>query len=537
MTPRPRKLLTVLLLLIALGGTTAAQGTATPETAPAFSLSSSQSFTTREAPHFFLTFRHIPQLDVRVYKVRDPFAFFAGLDDPHQFGSREPALVPQERSWLERLADWKRRQRNTLRNVARANISRRYRAERRAAADKAQTSQRVQLNVNTFAQVPLLNPDQLVTSWRELLPDHRDPEFRRVPLAVSEPGVYLVEAVHDRLRAYTIVVLSDVGVITKTSPGQVLMFAAHRLTGEPIPSCDVRVLAGRQPVSQGTTSADGLFVAELPLDVQQVVAMARCGEQVAATDPGTWALDSASRELVGYIYTDKSIYRPGQTVHAKAVLRWRERDALQPFDRPEVELVASDDNGKVIFRRPLKVDAFGAVEASFAVPATAALGSYRLAIQSGDTQAASAFEVQEYRKPEFEVIVTPASRFVVQGREAVVTVEARYYFGQPVANGQLHWVMNQQPYTSPFRWSDGFEGDEGSAWYGDDQTRQGDLRLDGNGRAELRIPLDQSESEQDYSARIEAQVTDASRREVSGNTVVHATTDLGRTRALGLPPR
>ncbi|MCC7124883.1 MAG: hypothetical protein IT178_08545, partial [Acidobacteria bacterium] len=518
-----RLALLVLLWSIAAPPSAAAQSADDADARPAFSLSTSESFTTKDAPHFFLTFRRVPSLDIRVYKVRDPFAFFGGLRDPHQFGSDEPYDVPQERSWIERLSDWKRRQRNQWRNVARAQVSYRYRAERRAATDKAQTAQRVQLNVNTFAQVPLLNPDQLVTSWRELLPNHRDPEFRRVPLAVSEPGVYLVEAVHDRLRAYTIVMVSDVGVVTKTSPGQMLLFAADRFTGEPLPACEVRVLRQQRVVAEGTTSTDGVFMTDLPSDAGAVLGIARCGDGVAATDPGAWVLDSPARELVAYTYTDKSIYRPGQTVHVKSILRWRSRDALLAFDGTEVELVASDEADKVVFRRMLKVDAFGAVAASFPIPATGALGNYRLRIQSGDFQAASAFEVQEYRKPEFEVIVTPEARFVRQGREAVVTVQARYYFGQPVANGQLHWVLNQQTYMSPLRWDDGFEGGESTYWYGDNQTAQGDARLDADGRATLRIPLAPHENAADYSARIEAQVTDASSRQVSGTTIVHAT--------------
>jgi uncharacterized protein YfaS (alpha-2-macroglobulin family) len=201
---------------------------------------------------------------------------------------------------------------------------------------------------------------------------------------------------------------------------------------------------------------------------------------MAATDPGAGARERPASWSVD-IYTDKSIYRPGQTVHTRGVLRWRERDALRPFDRPEVEIVVSDENDKVLVRRMLKVDTFGAVSASFAIPATGALGFYRVLLQSGDAQAATSFPVQEYRKPEFEVIVTPASRFVLQGDEAVVSVDARYYFGQPVANGRLHWVVSQQPYESPLRFDESFEGDEGGYFTGDDQTLQGDLRLD-NGR-------------------------------------------------------
>lgn len=192
MNRRVRTPLLALLLILGGAATLAAQAPADgdAENRPAFSLSTREVFTTRDAPHFYLTFRRVPQLDVRVYKVRDPFAFFAGLRDPHQFGTDEPYAVPQERSWIERLSDWKRRQRSSLRNIARAQLSRRYRVERRASADKTEAAQRVQLNVNTFAQVPLLNPDQLITSWRELLPNNRDAEVRRVPLAVSEPGVY-----------------------------------------------------------------------------------------------------------------------------------------------------------------------------------------------------------------------------------------------------------------------------------------------------------------------------------------------------------
>ena len=47
--------------------------------------------------------------------------------------------------------------------------------------------------------------------------------------------------------------------------------------------------------------------------------------------PGSWSLEQPARELAAYIYTDKPIYRPGHTVHIKAVLRWRQLDALAPL--------------------------------------------------------------------------------------------------------------------------------------------------------------------------------------------------------------
>jgi uncharacterized protein YfaT (DUF1175 family) len=217
---------------------------------PAFSLSTSEVFTTRDAPNFYLTFRRIPQLDFRVYKVKDPFAFFEGLDDPHSLGTAE-ANVKQERTLLERFADWKREQRQGLRRFARAQASHDYRVTRRAESDKAEVSQRVVLNANTFAQVPLLNADQVVTTWRELLPNNRDTEVRRVPVEIKQPGIYVVEAVHDLLRAYTIVIVSDLGLVTKTSPGQMLFFAADRFSGEPAAIARSTWSSRRRPIADG----------------------------------------------------------------------------------------------------------------------------------------------------------------------------------------------------------------------------------------------------------------------------------------------
>jgi alpha-2-macroglobulin len=167
-------LVALVLIGLALPAPLHSQTDAPGQVRTAFSLSSSEVFTSREAPSFYVTFQHLTRLDFRVYKVRDPFRFFSSLTDPHQLGSEEP-LVPQERSWIERIADWKAAERRRIRSFVRNQVSREYRAERRAADDRQKIAQRVTLQVNTFAQVPLLNPDQLVTSWRELLPDYRDP--------------------------------------------------------------------------------------------------------------------------------------------------------------------------------------------------------------------------------------------------------------------------------------------------------------------------------------------------------------------------
>lgn len=493
-----------------------------PDTRPAFSIATSQSFTTRERPSISLTFRRVNHLDFRVYRVKDPLGFFAQLKDLHQLGSEAP-VVPQERTLIERIADWKAARRQALRSFLRSQFSLAYRKARRERADAEQVQLRRTVRAASFAQVPLLNPSQIVSSWRELLPERGDTEARRIPLDLPEPGLYLVEAVHAPLKAYTIVLVGDAGLITKTAPGQLLVFASDRFSGRPLSNCAVQVLADQRTVADRTTNEEGLAVVDLgDTSPDALVAVARCGTAVAASDPLAWYLTRKPRELVGYVYTDKPIYRPGHTVRIKAVLRWRAGEALLPFDRPDVEVAVSDSNDKVVYRQRARVDEFGAASASVTLGPSAALGPYAIQIATGDEQAGAVFEVQEYRRPEFEVVVTPEARFVRQGDSARATVRARYYFGQAVAAATVRYVVHRQEYFSPLRWRDD-EDEEGGWWYGAEQVRDGTARLGEDGSAVISVPLDVHPDGRDYSFRIEARVTDASGREVSGHTIVHGT--------------
>ncbi len=513
------------LLLLALIVTTPARAWAQADAqgaGPAFSLWSSTIYATGERPYFYLTYRQLDHLDFRVYRVNDALAFFAGLEDPHQLGSEDP-VVPQERTWIERIAIWKGDRRTEIRAFLRGQVSQKYRAERREAAERVVVSQRQVLRHSTFAQVPLLNETGVVATWREMLPPLRDPDTRRVPLEVTEPGVYVVEAVSAPLRAYTIVMISDVGLVTKTSPGRVLVYAAHRKTGAPQPDCHVQVLADREVAATVRTGADGVATAELSAaKPDSVVTVARCGVNVTASDPGAWALQGAARELVGYVYTDRPVYRPGHNVRIKGVLRWRTGSRLEPFGGQPAEITIADHNDKVLLRETRPVDAFGAVSTSFPVPASAALGYYSVTVAVGEDRASGTFEVQEYRKPEFDVTVTAPERFVIQGGRATATISAKYYFGQPVAQGAVTYAVHRQPYYSPWRWGEGDDDEGGGYWWGGEQESELTTTLDAQGTVTVSVPLSVDDKGRDYSIRIEARVTDASSREVSSATTVHA---------------
>ncbi len=496
---------------------------------PAFSLSSGEVVAPGSDIRISVGFERLDHLDFRVYRIADPVAFFAGLKDLHELGSPEPS-VEQERTLIERIASWKAGWRASVRDFLRSQVSWEYRqARNRRVSAGTPTVTRQRVAATSYAQIAPLNPAQVVASFREILPLRRDAESRSIPLELTTPGVYLVEATHGRLRAFTIVIVSNLGLITKTAPGQVVMYAADRVSGDPKAACSTAVVVNQQVVTRGTTATDGTYEAAMPTaEVDGMVTLATCGGDTIVADPGGYFLRGRARELAGYVYTDRPVYRPGHMVNLKAVLRWKERGLVVPFDRKSVEISIVDPDDKVLTRIQRPVDVFGTVNASFTIPSAASLGDYSVRVTSEDDTASGSFEVQEYRKPEFEVDVSVPARFIQQGKRTTATIRAKYYFGQPVAGGRVTYVVYRSNYYSPFRYVS-TPSDEPSYYsdYDGDRVFEGTATLDGKGEATVTIdvPTDAQADEDinDMTLKVEARVTDRSEREVSARATFHAT--------------
>ena len=76
---------------------------------------------------------------------------------------------------------------------------------------------------------------------------------------------------------------------------------------------------------------------------------------------------------------------------------------------------------------------------------------------SGESRVSGYFEVQEYKKPEYEVHVTPSSPRVLEGERIQATIDARYYFGEPVAGAKVKYSVYRSRYWSPLLYDSGDE--------------------------------------------------------------------------------
>ena len=201
-----------------------------------FSLSTTRTFAPGESVKIQLLARNVPELEFRVYKVRDPEKFFAGLKDLHSFGeeSSSPGEQIDQRTFVERLHDFKAHLWWLVRRFFRGQFTDDARdtfRERQASLGKRS---RV-VGAAEFAQIPILNPSQLVARWKLETPPALVSETQQLPIDGLAAGVYLIEATDGTYKAYTVAMVTSIAVVERASNGQVSLYVADRKTGAPIP--------------------------------------------------------------------------------------------------------------------------------------------------------------------------------------------------------------------------------------------------------------------------------------------------------------
>ena len=192
------------------------------DAAPYFTLSTDRTFLPGDKITVHLYTRDVSALEFRLYRVNDPVLFFEQLKDVHGFGTGHfgPKEQIEEKTWIERFHDWKHGIYVDLRDYVREQFSPRSRALYRE--EKGQERKSHLGTAVMFAQVPVLNSKQLVARWKQEVPNRYFSERQDVPVEALEKGAYVVEATDGELRAYTVLVVSELALVTKNAPGQLL---------------------------------------------------------------------------------------------------------------------------------------------------------------------------------------------------------------------------------------------------------------------------------------------------------------------------
>ena len=207
-----------------------------------------------------------------------------------------------------------------------------------------------------------------------------------------------------------------------------------------------------------------------------------------------------------YLYTDRPIYRPGQTVHFAAILRHDEDGRYTPVGASQpVTATLRDSRRNVVATQVLTPDDFGTVHGDFTLGLEPPMGDYRIELELEARTFSQSFRVEAYRKPEYQVEVATDVPFAVAGDDVTVAVAADYFFGQPVAGAEV--VLRV------FRRGDRYW------WYGEQQVAELRGTTDADGRWTTVFTTDGALGH-DAIYTFVATVTDASRQPVEGRQAI-----------------
>src|SRR5688572_4125669 len=153
--------------------------------------------------------------------------------------------------------------------------------------------------------------------------------------------------------------------------------------------------------------------------------------------------------LAGAVFTERGIYRPGERVYAKAILRDGALGALRvPATSDSIKWIFHDREEGVLRERTVPPSAFGTADQSLQLGTSAAVGQYRVEIQAKRqgkwrSVAQTSYRVAEYRPPEFLVELNGETATRLPGDRFGATVQARYLFGAPMARAEFTWTARQ----------------------------------------------------------------------------------------------
>jgi uncharacterized protein YfaS (alpha-2-macroglobulin family) len=205
-----------------------------------------------------------------------------------------------------------------------------------------------------------------------------------------------------------------------------------------------------------------------------------------------------------------------------------------------VEFEITDPRGTKVKADKATLNAFGSAWGTLELTEQMPLGEYNVQFwdegRKRDIGNAMLFRLEEYKLPEFKVTVTTpeeegAKKIFRLGDMVEVEIKADYYFGGPVANAGVEVIVHQNPFYQtwhkprefPWFYEDLDQSFAGRRWYGGGQVvKRETIKTDATGKATLTFETPRGGG-QDFEYRVEARVTDSSRREIVGNGSVRVT--------------
>jgi len=351
---------------------------------------------------------------------------------------------------------------------------------------------------------------------------------------------------------YGLAQYTDLGLTAKFSPHQSLVLVSTLGDATPVAGATVEVRDKRNTVLwEGTTGADGTAPVPGWTELVDTADDSRPTLIVIATHEGDLAFTSSLYDRgislwrfgirtnyrpepitrTGTLFTDRGLYRGGETVHIKGILRSRTDLDWEVMD-DALRFVVHDPRGEVVLDERLQASALGSFDTRWRAPRAAAQGTYqmRVGLASDTTLTADrrwnregittgSFRVDAFRRAAFTVEATSAAPAYVAGDFFEGSVAARYLFGAGLPGADAYLRLRQTPgrYRPPDYDDYAFATTSGRVF---NTLATADTTLDADSRVRLRQPIPGNPHGRVTRLQWVGRVTDRAQQEIAGNTSV-----------------
>jgi uncharacterized protein YfaS (alpha-2-macroglobulin family) len=354
--------------------------------------------------------------------------------------------------------------------------------------------------------------------------------------------------------------LTELGISGKFSPENNVIWVSFLKTGQPAPGADVEIRDDRnRGLWKGRTGPDGRVETpgwkalglrpENDWSKPRQWVIARLGEDAALTasddsegvEPYRFGLNfdwnPEPAQYQGTIYSERGIYRAGETVHLKGILRERDKSAWKIPALRDVDLEILDPFQKSVYKAKADLDDYGSFAVDYESREDAPLGSYDVSavipeIKGGrtETRISASFRLEAFRPAEFEVYLKSLRSSYVFGEAFEAEIRAAYLFGGALAGQKAAWSLRLTPTSFTPPGHPGFVFDrEIDAWDDEEPGEEsrlvgsGESVLDKDGMTAVKVPLIAEKERGPVTADLEATVQSPSRRSISNRiqTIVH----------------
>jgi uncharacterized protein YfaS (alpha-2-macroglobulin family) len=289
--------------------------------------------------------------------------------------------------------------------------------------------------------------------------------------------------------SYTTVQVSNIFLIQRLyGEGNMSAYVTHRESGLPIEEVEIKIY--RKVYQRETNGYEDILDTILCTDASgQALYSNKSGnrtiyafhEQDTLLQNGVYAYSGTSGtsgkaepERI-MLLTDRSIYRPGQTLYFKGLMYTGSDGKQQALPETAVQVQLMDANDKEVTQQDFTTNDFGSFQGSFVLPHNHLNGVMRLQTPHG----AVSFSVEEYKRPTFEVIAHPVSENYALGDSIRITGEAKALSGYPVNSAKVHFSVSRRVLFRPLRY---YAAIRPPARKAQRQITSGVVRTDNNGQ-------------------------------------------------------